>query len=41
MQERIRGFEEERYRIREKISEVEHRKEEIGNQRAEMQQILE
>ncbi len=36
MQERMRVFEEEKYRIREKVIEVEARKEEFGHQRIEM-----
>ena len=41
MQERMKTFEEEKYRIREKVSEVESRKEEFGHQRIEVQSILE
>jgi hypothetical protein len=36
MQERMKSFEEEKYRIREKVIEVESRKEEFGHQRVEI-----
>ena len=41
MQERMKSFEEEKYRIRERVMEVESRKEEFGHQRVEIQLILE
>jgi hypothetical protein len=41
MQERMKSFEEEKYRIREKVVEVESRKEEFGHQRVEIQAIFE
>jgi hypothetical protein len=41
MQERMKSFEEEKYRVREKAMEVESRKEEFGHQRVEIQSILE
>jgi hypothetical protein len=40
MQERMKSFEEEKYRIREKVVEVESRKEEFGHQRVEIQAIF-
>jgi len=36
MQERMKSFEEEKYRVREKAMEVESRKEEFGHHRVEI-----